>query len=182
MSVENILPVMNKLNQCFVAGSRPLPAQVDYVPLTPVISFSLLGHDWAIPLDQVAEFVEIQDCTPLPGVKPWVVGVSNLRGKLLPVVDFAQFLGGQLSVAHRLQRIVVLDRQDTFVGLVVDAINGMRHFSNEAYEADTQEVSPTFRPFIQGFYRATDGARMLLLNPDALIENPLFQDVALSSM
>lgn len=181
MSVEKILPIMNKLNQCFVAGSRPLPAQVDYVPLTPVISFSVLGHDWAIPLDQVAEFVEIQDYTPLPGVKPWVIGVSNLRGKLLPVVDFAQFLGGQLSVARRLQRIVVLDRQDTFVGLVVDAINGMRHFSNEAHEADTQEISPALRPFIQGFYRAADGAPILLLNPDALIENPLFQDVALSS-
>ena len=173
MAIENILPVMNQLNQCFVAGSRPLPAQMDYVPLTPVICFSVLGHDWAVALDQVAELIEIQDCTPLPGVKPWVVGVSNLRGKLLPVVDFAQFLGGQLSVARRSQRLVVLDRQDTFVGL--------RHFSSEAHEADNEGLSEALRPFVQGFYRADDGTRILLLNPDALIENPLFQDVALSA-
>ena len=181
MAIENILPVMNQLNQCFVAGSRPLPAQMDYVPLTPVICFSVLGYDWAVALDQVAELIEIQDCTPLPGVKPWVVGVSNLRGKLLPVVDFAQFLGGQLSVARRSQRLVVLDRQDTFVGLVVDAINGMRHFSSEAHEADNEGLSEALRPFVQGFYRADDGTSTLLLNPDALIENPLFQDVALSA-
>ncbi len=181
MSVENILPLMNQLNQCFVAGSRPLPAQMDYVPLTPVICFSVLGHDWAVHLDQVAELIEIQDCTPMPGVKPWVLGVSNLRGKLLPVIDFAQFLGGQLSVAHRLQRLVVLDRQDTFVGLVVDAVNGMRYFSKESHETDVRDVHETLRPFIQGFYRADDGTATLLLSPDALIENPLFQDVALSS-
>ncbi|MDF1831475.1 MAG: chemotaxis protein CheW [Porticoccaceae bacterium] len=181
MSIENILPVMNKLNQCFVAGSRPLPAQIDYVPLTPVICFSVLGHDWVVPLNQVAELIEIQECTSLPGVKPWVVGVSNLRGKLLPVVDFAQFLGGQLSVAYRFQRIVVLDRQDTFVGLVVDAINGMKHFSSDAYETDNQHLDTALRPFVQGFYRADDGTCNLLLDPDALIRNPLFQDVALVS-
>ena len=181
MSIENILPVMNKLNQCFVAGSSPLPAQMDYVPLTPMICFSVLGHDWVVPLDQVAELIEIQDCTSLPGVKPWVIGVTNLRGKLLPVVDFAQFLGGQLSAAYRLQRIVVLDRQDTFVGLVVDSISGMKHFSSEAHEVDNQGLNAALRPFVQGFYRADDGTRNLLLDPDALIENPLFQDVALSS-
>ncbi len=182
MSIENILPVMNKLNQCFVAGSKPLPAQVDYVPLTPVICFSVLGYDWVVPLDQVAELLEMQDCTPLPGVKSWVTGVSNLRGKLLPVIDFAQFLGGQLSVAHRFQRIIVLDRQDTFVGLVVDAISGMKHFSNAAHEADHQNLSPALKPFVRGFYRADDGARNVLLDPDALIRSPLFQDVALAAM
>jgi len=180
MPVEDVLQVMNKLNQCFSTGSRPLPAQVDYVPLTPVICFTLLGYDWVVPLDQVAELIEIQDCTPLPGVKPWVIGVSNVRGKLLPLIDFGQFLGGQLSAVHRLQRIVVLDRQDTFVGLVVDTIKGMRHFSSEAFEADNQDLEPALKPFVLGFYQMDDGTRVLLLNPDALIEHPSFQDVALS--
>jgi len=180
MPAENVLQVMNKLHQCFATGARPLPAQVDYVPLVPVICFSVLGYDWAVPLGEVAELIEIQNCTPLPGVKPWVVGVSNLRGKLLPVVDFAHFLGGQLAAVHRLQRIVVLDRQDTFVGLVVDAIKGMRQFSREDFEADKGDVASALRPFVQGFYRADDGARVLLLSPDALIENRAFQDVALA--
>ena len=171
---------MNTLNQRFAAGAQSLPAQMDYVPLIPVISFSVLGHDWAAPLDEVAELIEIQDCTPLPGVKPWVIGVSNLRGKLLPVIDFAQFLGGQLPAVGRLQRIVVLDRQDIFVGLVVDEIKGMRYFSSDAYEADNQDLEETLKPFVPGFYRGDENARTLLLSPDALIENQLFQDVALA--
>ncbi len=180
MSAENVLQVMNQLNQCFVSGSRSLPAQVDYVPLIPVISFSLLGHEWGLLLDQVAELIEIQECTPLPGVKPWVVGVSNLRGKLLPVIDFAQFLGGQLSAVNRLQRIVVLDRQDIFVGLIVDELKGMKYFSRDAYEPDNQYVDAALNPFVQGYYQGDDDTRTLLLSPDALIENPSFQDVALS--
>ena len=180
MSAENVLQVMNQLNQCFATGSRLLPAQVDYLPLTPMICFSVLGHDWVVPLGQVTELVEIQDSTPLPGVKPWVVGVSNIRGKLLPIIDFAQFLGGQLSAVHRLQRIVILDRQGVFVGLVVDAIKGMRHLGSEGFDVDTRDLEPALRSFVQGFYRADDGTCTLLLNPDELIENPLFQDVALS--
>ncbi len=179
MSAEIVLHAMNQLSQYFVAGSRPLPAQVDYVPLIPAISFSLLGHDWAIPLDQVAELIEVHDCTPLPGVKPWVVGVSNLRGRLLPIIDFAQFLGGQLSPMSRLQRIVVLDRQDIFVGLVVDELKGMKYFSSDAYEADNQNIEGSLKPFVPGFYRADD-TQILLFSPDALIESQSFQDVALS--
>ncbi|MBL4780666.1 MAG: purine-binding chemotaxis protein CheW [Porticoccaceae bacterium] len=180
MPAENVIQAMNKLHQCFATGARPLPAQLDYVPLVPVICFSVLGLDWAVPLDEVAELIEIQNCTPLPGVKPWVLGVSNLRGKLLPVVDFAQFLGGQLAAVHRLQRIVVLDRQDTFVGLVVDAIKGMRQFNREGFETDKDEVAPALRPFVQGCYRGDDGARVLLLSPDALVESGAFQDIALA--
>ncbi len=180
MPADNVLQVMNKLHQCFVTGARPLPAQVDYAPRIPVICFSVLGHDWVVPLDEVAELIEIQDCTPLPGVKPWVVGVSNLRGKLLPVVDFAQFLGGQLAAVQRLQRIVVLDRQDTFVGLVVDTIKGMRQLSRDDFETDKGEVPLALRPFIEGFYRADDGGRVLQLGPDALVESHVFQDVALA--
>jgi len=180
MSAENVLQVMNNLSQCFVTGSRPLPAQVDYVPLIPVISFSSLGHDWAVLLDQVAELVDVQACTPLPGVKPWVAGVSNLRGKLLPVIDFAQFLGGELSPVNRLQRIVVLDRQDVFVGLIVDELKGMRHFSSDAYEPDNQHVDTALNPFVQGYYHGDDDTRTLLLNPDALIESQSFHDVTRS--
>ncbi len=180
MSAENVLHVMNQLNQRFVAGSRPLPAQVNYVPLIPVISFSLLGSDWAAPLDEVSELIELQNYTALPGVKPWVLGVSNLRGKLLPIIDFAQFLGGQLSTVNRLQRIVVLDRQDVFVGLVVDELKGMKYFSQESFEPDNRGVDTALEPFVQGFYRGDDDTRTLLLNPDALIESQSFQDVALS--
>ncbi len=179
MAAENVLHVMSELNQFFKAGSRPLPAQVDYVPLTAVISFSLLGHNWVLPLDQVAELLEIQNCTPLPGVKPWVVGVSNVRSKLLPVIDFAQFLGGRLLTSQRLQRIVVLDRNDTFVGLIVDEVKGMRHFSVDTYEADNTNVPEALRVFVKGCYKSNDGSRSLLLSPDAVLESQLFQDVAL---
>jgi twitching motility protein PilI len=180
MSAENVLQVMNKLSQCFVAGSRPLPAQVDYAPLIPVISFALLGHDWAVPLEEVSELVDIQDCTPLPGVKPWVVGVSNLRGKLLPVIDFAQFLGGRLCAAKRLQRIVVLYRQDVFIGLIVDELKGMRHFSSDADEPNNQPVDAALKPFVQGCYRGNGGTQTWLFSPDALIANQSFHDVTLT--
>ena len=180
MPGENVIHKMSQLSQCFASGSRPLPAQEDYVPLKPFICFSMLAYDWIVPLDEAAELIEIQDYTPLPGVQPWVLGVSNIRGKLLPLVDFAQFLGGQLATVQRVQRIVVLDRLDTFVGLAVDEIRGMRHFRDEDFTADHSHVSSAIRPYVSGFYRADDGSSALLFSPDALLENPLFQDVALS--
>jgi len=172
MSAENVLQVMNQLNQCFATGSRLLPAQV------PSINIETLAAKMPHTLDCIDNKTDKN--TLLPGVKPWVVGVSNIRGKLLPIIDFAQFLGGQLSAVHRLQRIVILDRQGVFVGLVVDAIKGMRHLGSEGFDVDTRDLEPALRSFVQGFYQADDGTRTLLLSPDELIENPLFQDVALS--
>jgi len=111
-------------------------------------------------------------CTLMPGVKPWVKGVANLRGRLLPVMDLGGFLGLELSVARKQRRVLVVEYQDVFVGLLVDEVVGMQHFAQDALSTSSAGGAP----FIQGQF---DGDQLWqVFSPFALAQAPGFMDVA----
>lgn len=106
------------------------------------------------------------------GVKPWVKGVANLRGRLLPVMDLGGFLGLELSRARKQRRVLVVEFNDLFVGLLVDEVVGMQHFPLDAWVASTASSAP----FIQGQF---DGDPLWqVFSPFALAQAPGFMDVA----
>jgi len=108
----------------------------------------------------------------MPGVKPWVKGVANLRGRLLPVMDLGGFLGLPLSKARKQRRVLVVEYNDLFVGLLVDEVVGMQHFAQDALLANASPGAP----FIQGQF---DGdPPWQVFSPFALAQAPGFMDVA----
>src|SRR5581483_4275050 len=53
-----------------------------------------LGEHWLVaPREDVREVITLPKVTRVPGAKPWLLGVANVRGNLLPVTDLAQMLG-----------------------------------------------------------------------------------------
>lgn len=74
---------------------------------------------YALPVEQVAEVVERGELTPLPGAPTEVIGVHNLRGQVLPVIELAKPLGIQSEAASR---IVVAEAGEHRAGLAVDAV------------------------------------------------------------
>lgn len=114
-------------------AAKGLPSQVDTKPHWSGIGFELLGRHFVAPMGEVSEMLEVPYYTRLPGVKPWVKGVANVRGRLLPVCDLAIFLGGRIQAPRKQQRILVLENQDLYTGLLVDRVFGMQHFPVDTY-------------------------------------------------
>ena len=82
-----------------------------------------VGEQWFVaPMGEVAEVLHEPRCTLMPGVKTWIRGVANLRGRLLPVMDLGGFLGHALSKTGKQRRVLVVDYQDIFIGLLVDEV------------------------------------------------------------
>jgi len=74
-----------------------------------------VGEQWFVaPMREVAEVLHEPRCTLMPGVKTWIRGVANLRGRLLPVMDLGGFLGHALSKADKQRRVLVVEYQDIF--------------------------------------------------------------------
>ncbi len=177
----------NEANEAFVrlaalagefrARSRELPAQVDVTPTRTVVCFRLLGAGVAVLLDEMNELLEVPHCTRLPRVKSWVKGVANVRGKLMPIIDFADFLGGRLLAPPRQQRVLLIEREEISAGLIVDEILGMKHFRVDAYSEEREGVPPPLSPFVPGTF-LHDGEYWALLRPDALFDNREFLEVA----
>ena len=67
------------------------------------IGFRLGEHWYVAPMGEVSEVLHEPRFTQLPGVRPWVKGVANLRGRLLPIIDLSGFFSGNepgLSLIH----------------------------------------------------------------------------------
>lgn len=149
-----------------------LPSQEARLQRWSGIGFRLGPHWYVAPMGEVAEVLHEPRCTLMPGVKPWVKGVANLRGRLLPVMDLGGFLGLELSRARKQRRVLVVEYNDLFVGLLVDEVVGMQHFAQDALLVSTAPAAP----FIQGEFDSDQ--LWQVFSPFALAQAPGFMDVA----
>ena len=81
------------LAQKSLDAAQQLPAQEDATPQWSGVGFSMFGKRFVVSMGELNEMLEVPIFTKLPGVKPWVKGVANVRGRLLPIFDLAAFLG-----------------------------------------------------------------------------------------
>lgn len=180
MSQEFAYQALVDLAQKSQKNAKELPAQVDALPRWSGIGFSLLGGRFVAPLGQVAEMIEVPVYTRLPGVRSWVVGLANVRGRLLPLFDMPEFFGSQAVVIRKQHRVLVVDFNDFFCGLIVDQAYGMQHFTSEGYSELKQDVPKVIKPLVRGSYTDAVGKSWAVMNIPSLLKNPKFANAALA--
>lgn len=157
--------------------ARGLPAQADIRPLWSGIGFSLLGSYFVVPIGEVSEMLQVPHYTHLPGVQPWVRGVANVRGRLLPLFDLGVFFGDRLTSNRKHRRILILETETLYSGLIVDRVFGMQHFPMDEYNKQAGEVPDNIMPFVTGSYPSTD-QQWSMFRPSLLAEDPRFINAA----
>lgn len=100
------------------------------------IAFRLAGANLVCDISEIVEILTYPDLTRVPGSKTWVLGVANVRGTLVPIVDLRQFLSGERSTVSKYSRVLVAQMHSGVVGLLVDEIAGQRHFLDEEETPD----------------------------------------------
>ena len=111
-----------------VAG---LPEQLDAPGLWRGVAYRVGMHRLASGFDEVVEILPMPSLTHVPGAQPWMLGVANIRGALLPVVDLKQFLDGERTVLHERQRVLVVRQPGGDVAVTIDELYGQRSFVDE---------------------------------------------------
>ncbi|GLS27045.1 chemotaxis protein CheW [Marinibactrum halimedae] len=139
------------------SSAKGLPAQVDAKPTWSGIGFGVMGKFFVVPMGQASELLELPHYTRLPGVQTWVRGVSNVRGRLLPLIDLAMYFGERLVSQRKAQRVLVLENEEIYCGLIVDQAFGIQHFITENYRAENKDVDlPELSNFLKGSYPLPD--------------------------
>ena len=108
----------------------------------------------ACNVKQVHEFLPIPAFTPVPGTKPWILGLANLRGDLLTIVDLAWFLNGKRSTVSMRTRLLAASLRGRPIGLLVDEVFGQRHFMNEEGKEITLPEGSPMKNFVHKQYRS----------------------------
>ena len=159
--------------------AQPLPAQTDTGSEWSGVGFSLLDLQFVVPMGQIAEILEIPSFTRLPNVQSWVKGVANIRGRLLPIFDMGEFFGGRLKNNKKVQRILALDTDNVYSGLWVDHVHGMQHFPIDSKLEHLPGGLPhSISAYISGGFQPGESP-WFVFNPVALVEDPIFLNVAL---
>jgi twitching motility protein PilI len=79
----------------------------------------------------------------VPGAKPWIIGLANVRGELLTVVDLGWYLSGVRSPINNSSRLLSASLNKAPIGLLIDEVYGQRHFlDSEAVPAELEDDSP----------------------------------------
>ncbi|RMF19934.1 MAG: purine-binding chemotaxis protein CheW [Gammaproteobacteria bacterium] len=155
-----------------------LPEQEEVVELWNGVGFTLGGQRFVAPMGEVSEILHVPRATQVPGVKPWMYGVANVRGRLLPMIRLPEFLGLPTTArTRRDQRVLVVEYGDIFSGLIVDDVLGMQYFPVDSFSPKAQDAPGPTQPFLRGDYTRSD-ERWHVFSTFALVESQAFMDIA----
>lgn len=107
------------------------------------VTFGLGESRLACNIDRIHEILPLPQATPVPGAKPWIIGLANVRGALLTIVDLGWILTGERSPITQRSRLLAISLHKAPIGLLIDEVFGQRHFLNsDALSADLPDDSP----------------------------------------
>lgn len=136
------------------------------------LTFKLGQEEYGLELLRVREIIALMDITSVPLTPPYVRGVMNLRGKVIPVVDLRRKFGMERTDDHDRKCIIVVDvyREGTAIqmSILVDAVSEVLHIP----DTDIEDV-PTFNAgvnsnYLYGMAKAKGGVK-ILLNIDTVL-------------
>jgi purine-binding chemotaxis protein CheW len=151
------------------AAAAPAVTERPATPDYRMIAFSLAGRDYGIDIMKVKEISRESRFTYVPNTAPYVLGVHNLRGEIIPVIDLRRMFNLPVEkVAEGAEHsMLILRLNELVVGVVVDSIDGVR----SAPAADIQPPHPIFgdinMQYISGVLER-DGKLYVLLDVDRI--------------
>ncbi|MBA3563905.1 MAG: chemotaxis protein CheW [Gammaproteobacteria bacterium] len=142
------------------------------------VGFRLGSESFLAARRDVREVLPFPDhVTRVPGAKSWVIGLANVRGHLLPLLDLKLFLGGGPIDANRNTRVLTVNNREVPAGLVVDEVFGFRRFQDHEQVESWPPTVIRCDKFLSGAYRR-DGDSWPVFSLQSLVESPHFLQAA----
>jgi len=175
--IDSPFTMLKALEQNSITCARPLPKLERVEEYWHGIGFKALETYFVIALTEVSEVLRNSKLTKVPGIVKWLLGIANLRGKLLPVVDLQGFIMGENSFqTTNTQQILVFNHKEALHGLLIEKIIGLQKIAYQYHKTDINELNPLYQPFIQGKFTTPD-QHWLILDSKKIIENDKFYKV-----
>jgi purine-binding chemotaxis protein CheW len=126
------------------------------------IEFSLGKEDYAIPLLMVREVISIPETTPIPKAPKHFIGLMNLRGQVISIVDLRTKLTITPNTNVSDSAVIIVDFNNVNIGIVVDSINKVLAFSTTEIQEMPEVTTQVKSDYILGVHKKEDGLTVLL--------------------
>jgi purine-binding chemotaxis protein CheW len=132
-----------------------------------VIEFLLGREHYAFESIHVGEVYSLKELTPVPCTPPFVLGIINLRGQILSVIDLKKFFALPEQAIER-NKVIVVRTAEMELGILVDAVLGARSILTQ----DVQPLLSTAGDLRETYLRGVTRERLIILDAVKLLAEP----------
>lgn len=133
-----------------------------------VLEFVLARENYAVETQHVRDVYPLEYLTPLPCTPAFVLGIVNLRGEILSVIDIKKFFDLPEKGLSNLNKVIVLESGAMRFGILADAIVGVHRIA----VAGIQKSLPTLTGIREQYLKGVTPDRTTILDAEALLTDP----------
>lgn len=177
--MSNLTPfeILARYERLSLAHASDTRGQMDAPGLWRGIAYRVGQRTLVSEIGEINELLALPTLTVVPGTRPWLLGVSNVRGNLMPVVDFGRFLFDERTPLTERARLLVVRQGAGSVALLVDEVFGQRTVDEEQRRTAGQEDDPRLARFAE--QRVGEGGQqMAIFSMGKLVRAPDFRRAA----
>ena len=156
-------------------GKMDIPDVIveDEIQKEQYMTFKCSDEIYGISIKYVNEIIGLSQITKVPETQDYLIGLINLRGKIIPVIDVRIRFGKEPLEYNDRTCVIVIDVKSTVIGLIVDAIDEVAAFAENQITPPPRvsDLAMQAKKYVFGIGRV-NGEVKLLLDPDKLINDP----------
>ena len=126
------------------------------IELIQLVSFKLDNVEYGVNIMVVDEILRYPQITRVPNTPDFIKGVINLRGNVIPVIDVRKRFGLSKTKVSDLTRIIVVEIEEKYVGLLVDNVHQVVRMSPSEIDPPSSLLEGVSEDFISGIGRLKD--------------------------
>jgi purine-binding chemotaxis protein CheW len=150
------------------ALARPPQQSPDAATILELLEFRLGSERYALETRHVLEVQPLQDLTAVPGTPPFVLGIVNVRGRIIPVFDLRKFFDLPERGLTDLHRVILVRGNDLEFGLLADVVVGVHNLA----ATSLQPSLPTLTGVRATYLKGVSEQRLVVLDFERIVSDP----------
>jgi purine-binding chemotaxis protein CheW len=130
-----------------------------------IVEFILASETYGIESSYVREVYPLRELTPLPGTPPFVLGIINVRGRIVSILDIKKFFDLPDKGLTDLNKVLILHGHTMEFGLLADALVGVRKIATSELQASL----PTLTGIREEYLKGVTNERLVVLDAEKLL-------------
>jgi purine-binding chemotaxis protein CheW len=140
------------------------------------VTFKLQEETYGINVMQVQEVLRYTDIAPVPGAPDYVMGIINLRGNVVTVIDTRARFGLPPSEVTDNSRIVIIESERQVIGIMVDSVAEVVYLKQSEIDTAPNVGTDESAKFIQGVSNR-DGELLILVDLNKLLSDDEWEEI-----
>lgn len=145
-------------------------------PILQWVTFKLVNETYGINVMQVQEVLRYTEIAPVPGAPSYVLGIINLRGNVVTVIDTCQRFGLPAISVSDSTRIVIIEAEEQVIGILVDSVAEVVYLRESEIETAPNVGNDESAKFIQGVSHR-EGELLILVDLNKMLSEQEWADL-----